>query len=72
MFLLIMRNARDLDDNRRISAAVQGLGYSLAAAGPLVIGALHEAAGSWHIAFLVLAGLALAIVLAGAALRRRS
>lgn len=72
VFLLIMRNARDLDDNRRISAAVQGLGYSLAAAGPLVTGALHEAAGSWRIAFLVLAGLALAIVLAGAALRRRS
>ena len=45
VFSLVVRAARDLADNRRISALVQGGGYVVAASGPTVVGAVHEATG---------------------------
>ncbi|KAA9001991.1 MFS transporter [Affinibrenneria salicis] len=54
IFMLIMENARDLDDNRRFSSAVQGVGYTLASVGPLITGGLHSLTGSWAASFLLL------------------
>ena len=64
VFSLIVRSARDLADNRRISALVQGGGYVVAATGPTVVGAVHEATGGWTAPLLVVLG---AIILLGVA-----
>ena len=64
VFSLVVRSARDLADNRRISALVQGGGYVVAAAGPTVVGAVHEATGGWTAPLLVVLA---AIVLLGVA-----
>jgi MFS transporter, CP family, cyanate transporter len=64
VFSLVVRAARDLADNRRISALVQGGGYVVAAAGPTVVGAVHEATGGWTAPLLVVLA---AIVLLGTA-----
>ena len=53
IFALVVRRARDLTENRRMSALVQGGGYVVAATGPMVIGAVHEAAGNWTAPLLV-------------------
>jgi CP family cyanate transporter-like MFS transporter len=68
--MLIMRHAADLDDNRRISTVVQGVGYSLASLGPILIGRLHEVTHGWTSALIVLSILATTLVLAGAAISR--
>jgi CP family cyanate transporter-like MFS transporter len=69
IFMLAMAAARGLDENRKISAAVQGVGYLVAAAGPVSVGALAERTGSWSAGLVLLTacGVALAIVAAGLA-----
>ncbi len=47
IFALIVGNARDVAENRGMSALVQGGGYTVAATGPFVVGAVHEATGDW-------------------------
>jgi CP family cyanate transporter-like MFS transporter len=64
VFSLIVRSARDLADNRRISALVQGGGYVVASTGPTVVGAVHEATAGWTAPLLVVLG---AIILLGTA-----
>jgi MFS transporter, CP family, cyanate transporter len=64
VFSLIVRSARDLVDNRRISALVQGGGYVVASTGPTVVGAVHEATAGWTAPLLVVLG---AIILLGTA-----
>ncbi len=63
IFMLGMTAARGLDDNRRVSAAIQGLGYALAATGPVVMGALNERTGSWTAGMSLLIGLSVIITL---------
>lgn len=53
IFTLVVRRARDLGENRRMSALVQGGGYLVAATGPTVVGAVHEATGGWTAPLLV-------------------
>jgi CP family cyanate transporter-like MFS transporter len=48
-----------------LSGMAQGVGYLLAAAGPIAIGALHDASGSWTGALVVLGVVDLAILMAG-------
>ena len=48
-----------------LSGMAQSVGYLLAAAGPLLMGALHDAAGSWTTALGILVGLLLALVVFG-------
>ncbi|MPT48543.1 MAG: MFS transporter [Sphingobium sp.] len=69
-FMLIMQHAVDLDDNRRISTAVQGIGYSLASLGPIMVGHLHEINDSWIGGFGALSLLALVLVGSGVAVMR--
>ncbi len=62
---LVVLRSRDAADAARLSAMSQGVGYCFAAVGPLVVGALHDASGSWRLPFLCLAALLLPQVLAG-------
>ena len=63
VFALVVRHARDLADNRRMSALVQGGGYVVAATGPTVVGAVNEAVRNWTAPLLVvLAAIALFFV----------
>ena len=54
IFGLVVRRARDLAENRQMSALVQGGGYLVAATGPTVLGAVHEAVRSWTAPLLVI------------------
>ena len=54
---LILVRSRDVAQTGRLSAAAQSVGYLLAAAGPLIVGLLHDATGGWR------AGLAVLLVL---------
>ena len=56
IFALVVRKARDLTENRRMSALVQGGGYIVAATGPSVVGAVHEATAGWTAPLLVVLG----------------
>jgi CP family cyanate transporter-like MFS transporter len=60
----VVRRARDQTDSRRMSALVQGGGYLVAATGPTVVGAVHEATLSWTAPLLVVLA---AILLMGTA-----
>lgn len=64
IFALVVRRSRDLVENRRMSALVQGGGYVVAASGPTVVGAVHAATGGWTAPLLVVLG---AIALLGVA-----
>jgi CP family cyanate transporter-like MFS transporter len=58
IFSAVLARARDLTENRRMSALVQGGGYAVAATGPSVVGALHDATTGWTVPLLaVLASL---------------
>lgn len=50
---------KDYSDAGALSGMAQSAGYTLAALGPIVIGAIHDAASSWTPALGVLIALAL-------------
>jgi CP family cyanate transporter-like MFS transporter len=56
---LLAVRARTPDIAARLSGMAQGLGYTLAALGPLFVGILHDLTGDWATAglFLLLIGL---------------
>jgi MFS transporter, CP family, cyanate transporter len=66
LFLAVVRRSRGLTENRRMSAMVQGGGYTVAATGPLVIGAVHDASGGWTVPLLVILGAVTVLAVAGA------
>lgn len=45
--LLIMLRAGDSEVAARLSGMAQGVGYTMAAAGPLIVGVLHDRSGGW-------------------------
>ena len=51
--LLVVR-AEDADTAARLSGMAQGVGYTLAALGPLLLGLLHDQFGGWKIAGILL------------------
>ncbi len=67
VFSLVVRVARDAAENRRFSALVQGGGYTVAAAGPPVLGAVHAATGAWTAPLLVVLAAIALLTVAGAA-----
>jgi CP family cyanate transporter-like MFS transporter len=70
IFSMIVRVARDALESTRFSALVQGGGYTVAAAGPPVLGAVHAASGNWTAPLaVVLAAVALLAVAGGWAAR---
>jgi CP family cyanate transporter-like MFS transporter len=72
IFALVVRRARDLAENRRMSALVQGGGYAVAATGPTVIGAVHEVARNWTAPLLVVLGAIALLAVAATAAAGRS
>src|SRR5581483_6647214 len=56
MTLIVLRGG-SIASTAALSTMVQTVGYLMAAAGPLAIGALHDISGSWTPALIVLLGL---------------
>lgn len=52
--LFIVQRAPDARHTAQLSSMAQSFGYLLAAVGPLALGALHDATGTWTVPFLVL------------------
>lgn len=67
IFALVVRRARDLTENRRMSALVQGGGYLVAATAPLVVGAAYERTGGWDVPLLVVLVALLVLLVVGTA-----
>lgn len=53
LFVIVVRRTRTVDDNRRLTAMVQTVGYSVAATGPVVMGWVHDHLQAWGPSFLV-------------------
>ncbi|MFZ7087166.1 CynX/NimT family MFS transporter [Curtobacterium sp. RRHDQ10] len=70
VFIVIVRLVSNDGDARRMSAFVQGGGYLLGSAGPLVVGSLHEASGSWTVPLLVVVMSVLVLAVAGSVAAR--
>ncbi|MCW2805111.1 MAG: transporter, family, cyanate transporter [Propionibacteriaceae bacterium] len=71
VFMLVVTVTRTGTQARRLSALVQGVGYSLAAASPAVLGAAHDISGAWTLPVAVVgAGVAVFIVCSVWAARR--
>lgn len=62
---LINRRTRTAQTASAVSGFVQGIGYGLACFGPIGLGLLREATGSWTVPLLVLAATAVPGVIAG-------
>ncbi|GAA5134180.1 MFS transporter [Pseudonocardia adelaidensis] len=65
IFSLIVRVARDAAESRHFSALVQGGGYTVAAAAPPVLGAVHSATGGWTAPLLVVLAAIAVLAVAG-------
>jgi len=57
---LVVLRSRTTEDAARLSAMAQSVGYALAAFGPLLVGALHDATGTWRASFAFLLGVSVA------------
>jgi MFS transporter, CP family, cyanate transporter len=62
---LVLVRTRDVAQTGRLSAAAQSVGYLLAATGPLAVGLLHDATGSWRPSLVLLLVLLAGQVAAG-------
>lgn len=67
---MIVLRAGSVMNTSRLSTMVQTIGYLIAAAAPLVIGALHDLTGSWTVPLIVLLALVAPQTLAGLAAGR--
>jgi len=65
VFIAIVARSRDLVENRRTSAMVQGGGYAVAATGPLVVGSVHDVTGSWTAPMVLVLGAIVVMAVAG-------
>jgi CP family cyanate transporter-like MFS transporter len=52
VFTVVVLRATSLRENRRLSSVVQTGGYTVAALGPVVLGALHDSTGAWDASLL--------------------
>lgn len=66
IFSLVVQVARDAAESRKFSALVQGGGYTVAAAAPPVIGAVHATTGDWAAPLLVVLAAIAVLAVAGA------
>jgi MFS transporter, CP family, cyanate transporter len=60
-----MARAPDPATAASLSAFVQGIGYLIASAGPLLIGFLHTATGGWTVPLAILLGIAVFQLITG-------
>jgi CP family cyanate transporter-like MFS transporter len=67
---VVIRRSRSIDENRRTTSTMQTVGYSAAAAGPVVAGWVHQQVGGWSAPFGIILGVtALMLVAAVLAVR---
>ncbi|BDZ48761.1 hypothetical protein GCM10025867_10020 [Frondihabitans sucicola] len=71
IFIVIVRMVTSDLEARRLSALVQGGGYALASLGPLVVGAVHDASGSWTVPMIVVLVSVLTLGVSGVLSARR-
>jgi CP family cyanate transporter-like MFS transporter len=71
IFMLMIDQSYDINDNRQISSLVQGLGYSLASLGPIVMGSMHQYFEQWPPGFILLAVIAIIILLVSFVMPRK-
>jgi CP family cyanate transporter-like MFS transporter len=69
-FLMFGLRAPDQEHAAQLSAMAQTVGYAVAAAGPLLLGALREATGSWTVPVALLLAVLVPLVAAGMAAGR--
>jgi CP family cyanate transporter-like MFS transporter len=55
--MMIVVRSPDTASAARLSGMAQGVGYVLAAAGPPLVGALHDGLGGWTLALIMVTGL---------------
>lgn len=67
---LLAVRARDADMAARLSGMAQGVGYTMAAIGPLVLGLLHDAFGDWQTAGIFLGLIGVSALIFGLAAGR--
>lgn len=67
---LLAVRARDADTAARLSGMAQGVGYTVAAFGPLLAGLLHDAFGNWQLPGIFLGVVGVIAMIAGAAAGR--
>ena len=67
---IVLLRSRDGAQAARLSACAQGVGYTLCACGPVAVGLLREAAGSWRPCLVLLLGLLVVQVAVGVAAGR--
>ena len=67
---LITLRSPDAAHTAQLSGMAQGVGYVLAAAGPLALGAIHDATGSWTAPVITLIVLLVPLAVAGAGAAR--
>lgn len=48
---VVIRHARDVDENRQLTTVMQSVGYSVAAAGPVAAGWAHQTFSGWTLPF---------------------
>ena len=51
LFVVVIQRARDVDENRRITALIQTIGYTVAATGPVAAGWIHSRVPGWTMTF---------------------
>jgi CP family cyanate transporter-like MFS transporter len=68
--LFVLRTERVVD-TARVSAMAQSIGYTICAFGPLLVGLLHDATGSWTAPLVLLLALVVPQLVAGALAGRR-
>ncbi|MCL3776581.1 MULTISPECIES: MFS transporter [unclassified Actinomyces] len=61
LFTIVIQRSSNLDENRQTTAAMQSVGYTVAALGPVTAGWLHEVSGGWTVPFAAVVG-ALAVM----------
>jgi CP family cyanate transporter-like MFS transporter len=67
---LVLQRTRDVAQTGRLSASAQSIGYLIAATGPLAVGLLHQATGSWTTSMVLLLGVLVAQLALGVAAGR--
>ncbi|MDQ4503136.1 MFS transporter [Sinomonas sp. ASV322] len=67
VFTVVIQRARSLDENRRMTAFIQSVGYGFAAAGPILMGFLRDAAGGWTAPFVFVLAAVVAMAVCGLA-----
>ena len=51
LFVVVIQRARDVDENRRITALIQTIGYTVAATGPVAASWIHSRVPGWTMTF---------------------